>query len=108
MIATYDAATAETNPNSYRASLQRVGERLITINNIQVSYKENLYEAMVGFTAEFKNVTNLPQSSWTATLRFQYSNTESDQANSIKGDSEKITTTLPLFKVVSYAVVQNR
>ncbi len=108
MIAAYDAATAETNPNSYRASLQRVGERLITINNIQVSYKENLYEAMVGFTAEFKNVTNLPQSSWTATLRFQYSNTESDQANSIKGDSEKITTTLPLFKVVSYAVVQNR
>jgi type IV secretory pathway component VirB8 len=108
IIAAYNAATAETNPNSYRASLQRVGERLITINHIRISYKEDLYEAVVSFTAEFKNVTNLPQSSWTATLRFQYKNTESVQVNSIKGDSKKITTILPLFKVVSYAVVQNR
>ncbi len=108
MIAAYEAATAETNPNSYRASLQQVGERLITIRNIQITNKDDLYEAVASFTAEFKNVTNLPQSSWTATLRFQYSNTELGLSKSMNGDSEKITATIPLFKVLSYEVVQNR
>ena len=108
MIAAYEAATAETNPNSYRASLQQVGERLITIRNIQITNKNDVYEAVASFSAEFKNVMNPPQSSWTATLRFQYSNMESGLLKSTNGDSEKITTTIPLFKVLSYEVVQNR
>ncbi len=116
--AAYDAATIESNPGSYRASLGQVGQRLITIENITIedaaaeAGKANslggLFTATVRFTAEFKNVANIPQSSWTATLRFNYSDTEITQTKSVDGGSEKLAATLPLFKVVSYEVVQNR
>ncbi len=107
-----EKASADTNPQSYRALLGEVGERLVTIQDVYLARPPKdpnaPREAVVRFTVQYRKVSNLPESSWTATLRFHYSNTRVAETESADKASGKLAAGVPLFKVVSYEVVQNR
>lgn len=111
MAAADETASSETNPDSYRATLGQVGERLVTIEDVHLMPSPEdpsaPREAVVRFTVQYRKVLNLPESSWTATLRFYYSNIKVTEAGTPDKISGKLATSLPLFKVVSYEVVQN-
>lgn len=107
-----EKASSPDNPDSYRATLGEVGERLVAIQQIYLSRPPEdpnaPREAVVTFTVRYRKVLNLPESSWTATLRFYYSNIKPAEATPSGTVTGKPVRDVPLFKVVSYEVVQNR
>lgn len=107
-----EKASSAANPQSYRALLGEVGERLVTIQDIYLARPpedpDAPREAVVRFTVQYRKVSNLPESSWTATLRFHYSNIRVAETESADNASGTLAAGVPMFKVVSYEVVQNR
>jgi type IV secretory pathway component VirB8 len=100
--AAYIAQNDVANPASPAATLGEVGQRVLTIHEVDVDKNA----ATVKFTTQNVGMTEENKTRWTARMEFRYTPMDVGEKTNAETGELELTTTDPKFQVVKYELEQ--